>query len=286
MSERSERGPSGLSERAGTGDVGFVLVHGGAHDARCWERLVPLLDGPALAVDLPGRGAHPADLRSTTIADFVDSTVADLDGFHGAERVVLVGHSMAGVSIPTVAARRADRVAHLVFLSCFLPREGGTIMRELPRWIQLLGRLNARKGSKPGGATSAGLDPRIARYMFCNDMDAEQTAFTLAHLVPEAPGITGEVVSRKDLPSADVIPRTYVKLLRDHSLRPELQDRLIANLGSSQVRTLDSGHNCMISHPVETAAILNEIAAQLRLGRLLPARRSRPPPCRRGRRAS
>jgi hypothetical protein len=159
-----------------------------------------------------------------------------------------------------VAARRADRVAHLVFLSCFLPREGGTIMGELPRWIQLMAKLNARKGSRPGGAAGAGLNPRIARYMFCNDMDAEQTAFTLANLVPEAIGITGEVVSRKDLPPADVVPRTYVKLLRDRSLKPRLQDQLIANLGACQVRTLDSGHNCMISHPPETAAILNEIA--------------------------
>jgi hypothetical protein len=97
--------------------------------------------------------------------------------------------------------------------------------------------------------------------MFCNDMDAEQTAFTLAHLVPEATGITNEPVSRKDLPPADVIPRTYVKLLRDHSLRPRLQDQLIANLGSCQVRPLDSGHNAMISHPVELAAILNDLAA-------------------------
>jgi pimeloyl-ACP methyl ester carboxylesterase len=243
------------------GQMGFVLVHGGAHDSRCWERLTPHLDGPTLAIDLPGRGAHPADLATTTIADFVDSAVADLDGFHDAERVVLVGHSMAGVTIPTVAARRADRVAHLAFVSCFLPREGGAIMGELPRWIQVIGKLNARKGSKPGAAPSAGLHPRIAKRMFCNDMDAEQTAFTLSHLVPEANGIIAEPVSRKDLPPADVVPRTYVKLLRDQSLNPKLQDKLIANLGSCQVRTLDSGHNAMISHPVELAAILNDIAS-------------------------
>jgi pimeloyl-ACP methyl ester carboxylesterase len=241
------------------GDMGFVLVHGGGHDSRCWERLTPHLDGPALAIDLPGRGAHPADLATTTLADWVDSAVADLDAFREAERVVLVGHSMAGVTIPTVAARRADRVAHLVFVSCFLPREGGPIMAELPRWIQLIGKLNARRGSK-GAAAQKPLNARIAKRMFCNDMDAEQTAFTLSLLVPEVAGIVAEPVSRKDLPPADVIPRTYVKLLRDQSLRPKLQDQLIANLGSCQVRTLDSGHDAMISHPVELAAILDEIA--------------------------
>jgi pimeloyl-ACP methyl ester carboxylesterase len=239
------------------GGSGFVLVHGGAHDARCWERLVPHLHGPALAVDLPGRGAHPADVANLTIGDFVESLTADLDAFGEAERVVLVGHSMAGVTIPTVAARRADRVAHLVFVSCFLPREGGAIVGELPGWIRLLSKWSNRTGGAPDRA----LSPRAARYMFCNDMDEEQTAFVLSHLVPEAPGILGEAVSRKDLPPADVVPRTYVKLLRDHALRPKLQDRLIANLGRCHVRTLDAGHDAMISQPAALAAILDDIAA-------------------------
>ena len=31
----------------------FVLVHGGAHGAWCWNPLLPHLEGPVLAVDLP-----------------------------------------------------------------------------------------------------------------------------------------------------------------------------------------------------------------------------------------
>ena len=44
----------------------FVLVHGGFHDRRCWERLIPLLSRPALAVDLPGRGTKPAKMAKKT----------------------------------------------------------------------------------------------------------------------------------------------------------------------------------------------------------------------------
>jgi pimeloyl-ACP methyl ester carboxylesterase len=243
------------------GDLGFVLVHGGGHDGRCWDKLVPHLAGPALAVDLPGRGSQPADLRTTTIADFVDSTVAQLDAWTETERVVLVGHSMAGVSIPTVAARRPDRVAHLVFVACFLPREGGTIVAELPTWIRVMATVGAWRGRRSGAPPTSSLSPRMAIRMFGHDMDEEQRAFLLSHLVPEAPGITFEAVSRQDLPPADVIPRTYVKLLQDRTLRPKLQDQLIANLGSCAVRTLDSGHDAMISHPVELSAVLNGIAA-------------------------
>jgi hypothetical protein len=35
--------------------TGVVLVHGGYHGAWCWDRLLPWLDVPTLAVDLPSR---------------------------------------------------------------------------------------------------------------------------------------------------------------------------------------------------------------------------------------
>ena len=53
--------------------------------------------------------------------------LADVDAA-GYDRFVLVGHSMAGLTIPEVARRAPERVAHLVFLSCSVPPEGGSIV--------------------------------------------------------------------------------------------------------------------------------------------------------------
>ncbi|MEH6382571.1 MAG: alpha/beta fold hydrolase, partial [Dietzia cercidiphylli] len=45
--------------------MSFLLVHGAGMGATSWERLIPHLNGPAVAVDLPGRGARAhVDLRS------------------------------------------------------------------------------------------------------------------------------------------------------------------------------------------------------------------------------
>jgi len=81
-----------------------VLVHGGGLGKDCWNPMLPFLDGHVLAIDLPGRGDRPADLSKVGIADFVDAVVDDLES-HDLHDVVLIGHSLAGITIPQVAAR-------------------------------------------------------------------------------------------------------------------------------------------------------------------------------------
>jgi pimeloyl-ACP methyl ester carboxylesterase len=87
----------------------LVLVHGGEHAGDCWDLVVAELHRQApelrtLAVDLPGRGRTPGDLATATIGEWVDSVVADIDR-EGLGDVVIVGHSMAGVTVPGVVAK-------------------------------------------------------------------------------------------------------------------------------------------------------------------------------------
>lgn len=82
----------------------LVLIHGGAHAADCWDLTIAELRSAApglrvLAVDLPGRRAKPGDLRRATIREWVDSVVSDIDRA-GLDRVVIAGHSMAGLVTP------------------------------------------------------------------------------------------------------------------------------------------------------------------------------------------
>jgi pimeloyl-ACP methyl ester carboxylesterase len=217
--------------------------------------LTPLLNGPSLAIDLPGRHGTKAELSAIRLSDFVASAVADLDAFNAAERVVLVGHSMAGITIPTVATLRPERIARIVFLSCAIPQEGTSVLAGLPlplRWVTRL--------SVPF-AGSRGMPPSLARRIFCNDMDAEQERFALSVLTSEAIKVILEPVSRRDMPSHGVIPRTFIRLSQDRALGPKVQRQVMVNLGDCEVATLDSGHNAMISHPTELASLLNGIAA-------------------------
>jgi pimeloyl-ACP methyl ester carboxylesterase len=232
----------------------FVLVHGGQHTGACWrptvdamERIEP--DVVTLSVDLPGHGNEPGDLATLTIDQCVDSVVRQIAGA-GLDRVVLVGHSMAGITLPGVATvLGADRVAHLVYVACCVPPQGATVMSTLKPPVSWIAGGMSRfvKVSKP-------LPAPAAKWMFANGMTKEQQAEVVAGLVPESGVVTKQPVDRSAMPD---LPTTWVLTMRDHSLRPPLQREFIANLGNvDEVVEIDTCHNVMLSEPDELARLL------------------------------
>jgi pimeloyl-ACP methyl ester carboxylesterase len=248
--------------------VPLVLVHGGAHGAWCWDPLRPHLQTSALAVDLPPaaiRGVPhanpPPEIATVGVDAFASSVLADADAA-GLDRFVLVGHSMGGLTIAEIARRTPDRVAHLVFVSCLVPPDGGSTIDALPADLRDMTR-NAVEPLRAGGLPMDTLDEATIRRMFCNDMDDRQTAFVLAHCGIEAPSAFVDPVRRADIPPD--LPKTYVRLLQDQALTPADQDRQIANLravpgGPLDVVELDTGHDVMISAPTHLAPLLDQIA--------------------------
>jgi pimeloyl-ACP methyl ester carboxylesterase len=236
---------------------GLVLIHGAFHTAACWtptldelERQAPGV--PRLAVDLPGRGTTPGDLRSVTIEGCVASVVEQIDRA-GLDEVVVVAHSLGGLIAPGVVARLGvDRVARLVLLAAVIPPEGRSNLALIPqptRWMiaKLLRRDVPRR---PPPRT-------IARAFFCNGMSRDQREQVYAQLVAEAPGLFHEPVSRAELPTS--VPRTWILPLRDRSNPPRKQRACIENLGGvDELVEIDTCHDAMVSEPGAIAGILLE----------------------------
>jgi pimeloyl-ACP methyl ester carboxylesterase len=227
----------------------FVLVHGAGMGATCWDRLLPHLSRPAIAVDLPGRGGR-ADVPITSVdlddcAKAILDDAASLDG----DDLVLVAHSFAGVSVPRVMAELAPRLRHVVFLSAVVPPDGTSVLDQIDPAVRELVR-----AATAGGVYSQ--DRAGAQLMLCNDMDAEQTRWTLDRVVDDSAALLTERVDLSGL-SADV-PRTYVRLTQDACYSPELQERS-AGLVGGDVRYLDTGHMAMVSAPGQVAAVLDAL---------------------------
>jgi pimeloyl-ACP methyl ester carboxylesterase len=238
---------------------GLVLVHGGAHAADCWDLTVAELarrepELRVLAVDLPGRGSRPADLSTVTIADWVDSAVADIEGA-GFGDVVVVGHSMAGLTVPGIVAKLgAARVREMILLAAFVPPQGSSLVDTLRGPLAPVAR-SARRLPR-----SFELPHAVARFAFCNGMTPEQRKFAISRLCGESPNVIFERVDRSDLP--EDVPRTWIMTLRDRALSVRQQRNAIEWLGGVDTMVcLDGCHNAMFSHPERLAAILADRCA-------------------------
>jgi pimeloyl-ACP methyl ester carboxylesterase len=227
----------------------FVLVHGGSFAASCWDFVLPHLDAPAIAVDLPGRGTRPRPLADLSIADFVEAVVDEIES-RDLHDVVLVGHSMAGITMPGVAGRIPQRLARLVFVACTVPADGERSVDTLDPDIRALAEQNA---IRPEGGK---MDDAMATAMFCNDMDDEQTAATLSRMVPEAVHLVLAPVSLAGL--RHDVPRTWIRTEHDLIVTPAKQDLFAARTGSTVI-PVDAAHMAMISRPAALAGILNSV---------------------------
>jgi pimeloyl-ACP methyl ester carboxylesterase len=234
----------------------LVLVHGGEHAADCWDLTVAELGRQepelrVLAVDLPGHGAEPGDLATATITDWVDCVVSHVDAA-GLDEVVVVGHSLAGLTVPGVVAKMgSSRVREMILIAASVPPQGVAIVDTLSGPIAWYARRSARLGK------SMSMPPLLARRSFCNGMTRDQRTFSLSRLCPESTAVIMEPADRSDLPAE--VPRTWILTLRDKSLSPSNQRRSIAALGGvNTIISLDTCHDAMVSEPRRLAQILIE----------------------------
>jgi pimeloyl-ACP methyl ester carboxylesterase len=234
----------------------FVLVHGAWHGGWCWSKLMPLLRAAGHVVeapDLPAHGADPAPAAGVGLDAYCDRVCEVIDSLEG--DVVLVGHSLGGVTITQVAARRSDRLQSLVYLAAFLPDPEAIFA---PDEAMTSPELVAAVGPSEDGTTLL-FAPKDLRYLFYEDCSDEDVAFARERLCPEPAGLVSGAVQVAGDRSGRV-PRDYIVCLRDRALLPSGQRALIERHGCRNVYQMDTSHSPFFSAPEELARILGEIA--------------------------
>jgi pimeloyl-ACP methyl ester carboxylesterase len=241
----------------------YLLVHGGGSTARFWDRLLPLLDRPALAVDLPGRRGKPGDLATLTVDDEVASVVADVEAARLGGPIVLVAHSSGGLVVPGVVAALGDRVAHVVLNAALVPPEGGCgldCMKAKHRDGLVLAVEQARRDGRVITLPGAPANPEPFRAAYGGDpLDDAALAF-VADPLRCVPDTVHHYFQPVCWSIAARVPVTYVVNERDRPVPVALQEAMIARLPHPpSVVRLDGGHLPAVTAPASFAAVLASV---------------------------
>jgi pimeloyl-ACP methyl ester carboxylesterase len=236
----------------------YVLVHGGTTTGRYWDLVLPHLDGPALAPDMPGRLGKPADLATLTVDEAAASMVADVEAADLAD-IVLVAHSSGGLEVPAMVVALDGRVTGIVLNAAGVPPEGGNGFDIMQARHAEMARAALEGAAREGGGTSLRApkpDPQRLRTSSGEELDDEQHAFVVDPIrsVEDSFHLYTTPVHWS---RAKGVPVTYVVNLRDRAAPPDLQREMAGRLPDPPaVLELDCGHLPAVTRPVELAEII------------------------------
>lgn len=227
----------------------LLLLHGAGLGAWIWDRVIPELNYPAEAVDLPGRSGKgtPGDV---TLQQCIDYVAGRARGY----RAVVVGHSFSAQVALGLASAYPQHVGAVILVAGIAPDNGKAFVSLMPLARRLFLRMVLRRARN-----GVRLPPKLVQKQYCSDLDAGTTDFVQSRITPEAPRLYLDKLTWSGMPPD--MPRLYVKLMKDKSLSSEEQDKMMQRIAPTRMETLHSGHLPMLSQPRELATILNRGAA-------------------------
>ena len=235
----------------------YVLVHGAWSSAAGFENVKIILEKAGqkvIVVPLPAHGDDQPPLNGLTMDVYRDKVIEAINSEPG--KVILVGHSMAGMIISAVAEKIPNKISNLVYLAAYLPADGQS----------LLDLANTDKDSYLGTALlpsddhlSIGIKQDVIVPAFCQDASEGVQQYVVAHFRAEpAIPLTNKVTLTAE--NFGAVPKYYIHTKQDHTVSPDLQKRMVAAAPNIKHEYyLDSSHTPFLSMPDQLGVILIKI---------------------------
>ncbi len=240
----------------------IILVHGAWGGAWEFEETIKQLNNQghhAIAIDLPGHGENDAPIPEVTMAAYVDHVVNAVNASD--EKVVLVGHSLAGSIVAQAAEQIPEKIDRVVFVAAFLPSNGQSPIELMKsdEGGKLLPRIVFSKNQ-----TSATIDESTIQEVLLHDIeDPDRVAELTPHFFMEQATEPFMAPARLTESRFGSVPKFYIRASLDKVMSLALQDRLITNWDVERVMTLDSSHFPLLSTPGSLADLISETATSM-----------------------
>lgn len=226
----------------------FALVHGAYHGAWCWDLLRHELelDGHSTsAVDLP---SEDPDAGAERYADLVVGGIPK-----DSARVVLVGHSLGGLTIPVAASITPTLMT--VYLCALVPVPGLSFDAQQAKFGTGFRPSEPAIGHKDGSSSwpEAG-----AVEVFYHDCDSRVAHDAARRLRRQFWRVTQEVTPLHEWSSAG---SAYIFCTDDRMVSGDYGRRVSRNVLGVEPIEIAGGHSPFLSRPRELAAILGRLVS-------------------------
>lgn len=233
----------------------YVLVHGAWSDASAWGFVRNQLaqNANVVVVNLPGHGIDLTPASTVKLSDYVKTVTDAINQQTG--KVILVGHSMAGVVISQVAENIPGKIDKLVYVSAYLPKSGD----------DLLSLSKNDSQSKVGGALEFNSDysaATIKKEIIPTAVCADCPEFMKEVLIKYHKAEPAKPLSEKVTLSSKfaTVPKYYIHTTADSAVGYELQKSMVKSNGTvKQTFMMNTSHLPFVVNPQEFVSILTGI---------------------------
>jgi pimeloyl-ACP methyl ester carboxylesterase len=235
----------------------YVLVHGAWQAPYVWDSVKTLLlkeGSNVTVVELPGHGSDQTDPSTITLNLYTTTVLNAISGIPG--KVILVGHSLGGMIISSVAEQMPSKIETLVYLAAYLPASGQS----------LFGLAQTDLGSELGqagvllfGTDTVGVTQNDIVSAFIQDGTPQVQNLVLQNYraEPAAPLETPVTLTAANF---GAVNKVYIQTLMDHVVTPTLQNMMIAAApGVSAVYPINTSHSAFLAKPDSVAILLTKI---------------------------
>ena len=240
----------------------IVMIHGSWHWGGCFQKVADRLAAMGYPVSTPDLLSHGYSAAAWEQVDSMASYTAPVRAILDkiGEPVILVGHSMGGVSLTYLAETMPEKILSLVYLSAFMTPPGKTANDYIFAYatnpvaaslFAVLAPVNEGAGLKLDTDKPDAI--RDAFYGDCSDADvliASKNAVIINTSVPN-------IYAPKALPA---VPKHYIHCTEDHAIPLEVQQQMIADAPGATAHVLKASHSPFFSLPDDVATLIATIA--------------------------
>ena len=231
----------------------IVLAHGAWSAAWAWKKMRPLMARSGHSFFTPtytglGERAHLAN-PSIDLETHIEDVLGVLE-FEDLRDVVLLGHSYGGMVATGVADRARARIAHLIYLDAFVPKDGESLFDLVPE--------EQRKWQQASAAAGDGW--RIAPNPTPEDTSAEDQAWIANKRLPHPLKCMDTRLKLRNGPLT--LPRSYIVATRNRH-GPFGQFAALARTTPGWTcDEIDASHSPNVTAPEPLMALVDRIIAR------------------------